>query len=87
MCLEEKIPENSIALTGPEKEEQTLSIPGIWGDAEEQPSLEWTFRAGCRAPSCKGHWEKLSHKSPFQRKTDTSCGSLHAEALEILSPE
>lgn len=27
MCLEEKIPENSIALTGPEKEEQTLSIP------------------------------------------------------------
>lgn len=29
MCLEEEMPENSIALTGPEKEEQTLSIPAF----------------------------------------------------------
>lgn len=27
MCLEEEMPENSITITGPEKEEQTLSIP------------------------------------------------------------
>lgn len=27
MCLEEEMPENSITITGPEKEEQTLGIP------------------------------------------------------------
>ena len=29
MCLQEEMPENSIALSGPEKEEQTPSIPAF----------------------------------------------------------
>lgn len=75
MCLEEEMPQNSIALTGPGMEEQTLSVPVFpWGHrGVQERDTTWGAPSGQAAEHTPARDIKKNEATEGSR-----CGSLYA---------